>query len=387
MCKLRFFAFFIAAAFFLIPSVARAQATPNEIKLLTQNTGWALLHGRLYWTNDFGQDWRDITPKAAASGRESIADVFFLDTSDGWALLRNPESDGGRYGGWSFELAATEDGGITWSVTPVAIPNWDPKSYTLGGSGTLDFVDASHGWVDLSLQSSPAANWGRLLATSDGGATWRTVPAPIGFGDVRFISTQTGWGAGGPGGTELVVTRDGGKTWQHVRVQAPPQFRKAIHASYLAPLFTGALRGFLPVMYTGAAPGGGSEALGVSVFGTTNGGRTWHLAAVLKSAGGSSGGAFSLAATDETLVVPDMPWRGRLSISELPTSGPGAPALGVWPLRSQVGGASFASPNQGWVLAGKLYATADGGQTWTDITPKTPSAPPHHGFVPPTPHF
>src|SRR6267378_8174970 len=36
-----------------------------------------------------------------------------------------------------------------------------------------------------------------------------------------------------------------------------------------------------------------------------------------------------------------------------------------------VGGASFATPYQGWVIVGdgNLLSTTDGGATWTDITP------------------
>jgi photosystem II stability/assembly factor-like uncharacterized protein len=55
-------ALLIIAIFLILPSAGRAQATPSDIKLLTQNTGWAIAGGRLYSTTNGGSSWTDVTP-------------------------------------------------------------------------------------------------------------------------------------------------------------------------------------------------------------------------------------------------------------------------------------------------------------------------------------
>ena len=164
MRKLRFFVFLIAATFFLAPSAASAQA----MRLLTRNSGWFLLYGRLYWTNDFGHDWRSISPPGAQIyGPYMISDVFFLNTSDGWALLVRRSSI--ATGTFDDALAATHDAGITWSVTALHVASPHPGSMPLAGSGTVFFHDRTHGWIDLGVVSSLAVMHGLLFSTGERG--------------------------------------------------------------------------------------------------------------------------------------------------------------------------------------------------------------------------
>ena len=66
-----------------------AHAEPR-MGLVAPGVGWALQNqstgqakdDHLFWTNDDGADWRDITPQDRAS--RQIAGVFFLDASRGW---------------------------------------------------------------------------------------------------------------------------------------------------------------------------------------------------------------------------------------------------------------------------------------------------------------
>jgi photosystem II stability/assembly factor-like uncharacterized protein len=380
--KLRSAAMTLCLVAIFLPSLARAQATANNMKLLTENTGWALMNGHLYWTTDFGQDWRDITPPAAASprGSEQIADVFFLDISNGWALLRVPAS-GGEYGDWRFDIASTSNAGIAWSVVPVAIPNWNPRAYSLGGSGTIDFVDTMHGWLDLSIQSSPATNWGALFVTSDGGQTWEWAPttrtAPGVFGSLRFVSPAFGWLAGGPGDTELYVTRDGCRSWQKVSPPAPPQAGPDPLARFNAPAFQDSLRGLLPVSY---APSRGWAPPKLVVFTTADGGRTWSPTIVLT--GDQADNWVPVTTVGSAVVVPVAPTYGRVRV--LPVAGDSSVPPTVETSKAGVVGLSFVDSERGWVLhfGGPLCATGDGGATCKDITPKAPATEPHPIITP-----
>ena len=58
-------------------------AGDSSMQLITHDIGWALDRGRLYWTNDVGNRWTDISPGSSAH----LDDVFFLDATRGWTLL------------------------------------------------------------------------------------------------------------------------------------------------------------------------------------------------------------------------------------------------------------------------------------------------------------
>jgi len=147
--------------------------------------------------------WSGLAQHHAAAqpaGATQIANVFFLNESDGWALLRTshpPITNGVVFGDWGFELAYTDNGDASWTETPVQLPGLG-KWEELGGDGTIDFVDPSHGWIDLSLVSSAAFNSGVLFSTSDGGETWQRVrSAPMIAASIKFVTLKEGWMAGG----------------------------------------------------------------------------------------------------------------------------------------------------------------------------------------------
>lgn len=70
----------------------------------------------------------------------------------------------------------------------------------------MSFADASTGWA--------AGAGGTILATADGGATWRRQPSGV-YSDLHglwFADSRRGWAAGANGA--LLVTVNGGLTWQ-----------------------------------------------------------------------------------------------------------------------------------------------------------------------------
>lgn len=207
------------ACFLLVLCAATAIALPAQdrsMQLLTPDVGWALTGGQLFWTTDGGDAWRDITPAPASRSHllpgqlpaRAISSVFFLDTSTGWLLLAGGDEKTDEL--W-LDLAATADAGATWSTTRVTLPHTEPG--TLNGYGRIDFVDGLHGWMDLDMVSSSAFRPALFLETKDGGKTWDRPPAsPQVGGDIRFVTLQDGWLAGGPANGDLYVTHDGSKT-------------------------------------------------------------------------------------------------------------------------------------------------------------------------------
>lgn len=233
-------------------------------------TGWVVSAANLLMTTDGGRNWRDVTP---AGARGSCCAVFFLDRLHGWA--------GGGYDITSrmVRIYRTADGGMTWRQVGAAGPAQSQYSCC----STLSFVDQQHGWlmhVESAGVGSPG-NVGKLLRTTDGGASWspmRDLPATPAshLGGVlpemtlaRFVSVSTGWYVGTNGGGEesLYRTADGGQTWTEQAVPIPAyELEASRHLS--APTFLNGVEGVLPITLDD-----GTVVLDFS----NDGGVSWHM--------------------------------------------------------------------------------------------------------------
>jgi photosystem II stability/assembly factor-like uncharacterized protein len=127
----------------------------------------------------------------------------------------------------------------------------------------VQFTDPGHGWV---------AGAGRIMATSDGGASWtRQYAGQADLDQVDFIDAQHGWAAGGD---SLLRTTDGGASWTAL---AEPCQGELSSLHFVSPTL-----GYAVAAKTTAAAGGeqspggqDTTALGGSLLRTTNGGSTW----------------------------------------------------------------------------------------------------------------
>lgn len=353
---------------FLLAS-ASAQLLPmgvQHMQLLTPEIGWASTPNQLFWTSDAGRNWKNVTPSTSPTGK--VAAVFFLDASRGWVLSSGWEQSTGAP---RFELAFTNNAGTSWLITPVKIRDLSPPAPNLGGGGHIDFVDPMHGWMNLDVVSSSNFSAGILLATDDGGSSWHRAPKSPGVsGSIRFVSNSEGWLSGGPN-EQLFVTRDGSNTWQEVSLPAPAQLHPT-RSTYELPTFTDSKNGFLPVRYS-------AEALASSVvlFATHDAGTTWAPQTALPA---TQHERERLAVTDSSLIVASLSGGTQLTVTRSTSAGTSSksahvdlPGFGVVKL-------SFSDINHGWALAfrgtwGKLLSTADGGATWTDITPRSGAGP------------
>jgi photosystem II stability/assembly factor-like uncharacterized protein len=221
--------------------------------------------------------------------------------------------------GWAVgsrgALLATEDGGATWRSLPA------PTEDSLRD---VFFVDASNGWVVCERNLHPLRDdtepRSYLLRTSDGGRTWeRVAPAASGaegrLVGVRFADASHGWAFGELGA--LYATRDGGQTWTR---QGVPTRRLLLGAKFLD-----ARRGWL----VGA---------GGTLLRTDDGGANWREGLLLGRGERSAAPAGAL----QTVAAP-------------------APRFNA---------VDFADARRGWVVGsrGIVYATDDGGRTWREQT-------------------
>jgi len=345
----------------MVSSVAAAQSDNiHSMKLLTSQVGWAASQSRLFWTTSTGDSWSEITPKASTP--MTIASVFFLDASTGWALLSDENEDKPR-----FTLASTTSAGSTWTLTAITIP--EAQTIQLSGGGCIDFSDSLHGWIVLTQVSSSAFSLGILLKTEDGGSTWQATSGNLPIADpLRFFTSKDGWMAR-LGGDELYVTHDGANSWQEVSLKAPPQVYPAVHATYDLPMFEDSKHGFLPVTYAQTACKGSALVL----FATDNGGKTWVPYRILPNLTGSSiGQTIPSTVVQSNLMSAQVSGATVLTFTTVAADGKvlSSTSADAAPAGSAVFDLSFASDTLGWVLtSGGLLSTTDGGITWVDITP------------------
>lgn len=177
-----------------------------EFNLLDSTTGWVWLENRLYWTEDNGNSWQDITP----NGNEDlqIAAVFFPQPGLGYVLMNNPEPEDQQ----KLWLVQTTNPKIGWNYQEIFLPDngqWNPpiESYR------LDFLDEHHGWLMVKYAGSSNFNLGALYLTRDGGASWVKSDL-MEAGELYFSNPDIGWWVSGLNDSEIYQTTDSGLTWQ-----------------------------------------------------------------------------------------------------------------------------------------------------------------------------
>jgi photosystem II stability/assembly factor-like uncharacterized protein len=361
----------IILAALAVPEFFPALAQAQQMKLLTPSTGWVSNNGHLYWTTDSGSHWADITPippNAHVRG-VGLLSVYLLNTQEGWAIISYPETvvpvtpQSLRTRGTIYDIAQTVDGGQTWSFLPLTYPplaKWQED--VIVGPSSLYFLDSQRGWMVMAFTGNSQP--GKLLSTQDGGRTWNWVNSPGLSGIIQFTSPQSGWLLGGPY-DQLFNTRDGGKSWHEAQLPVPPQVGAAKDATVQAPpTFEDSEHGLLAVHYSGPE----QTPAKLAVYSTTDSGETWKPVKVVPEAHAIGqgvklpfalvGSVLFVATGGEIVKVGRVPLAGDVETS-VTASGTGTAAL------------SFADPNNGWALGmgGKLLGTADGGETWRNITP------------------
>ena len=225
---------------------------------------------------------------------------------------------------------------------------------------------------------------GRLLATRDGGPTWRTIAATPFVGPIDFTTASDGWGVAGPVGSvstgalpatvtgALYHTTNGGRSWQRQSICTTTS-TSGTFTDCGTPRFFARRIGVLPV--TTVDRHAGRAAL--TVERTTNGGRTWsgtRLPSVpatpsMRYGSGQAGKFVAISATNWIALVGPRLYETTDAGSRWTTLAPkpDLPASRVFEL-------DFTSARAGWVLADPVSSdanaqpifdyTINSGRTW-----------------------
>jgi len=300
-------------------------------------------------------------------------------------------SDEGMTGGvgWAMNglgLWLTTDGGRTWlTATP---PHVRATGDAVARIGQIQFVDPKHGWLTAGdvfggfkiPKHAASLRHMEIDRTTDGGRTWKASVPPgcletCGGDYISFLDTRHGFAIATKG---LFKTNDGGASW--TRVSRPP-FAGAI-------TFLDERHGFgVSDSFRWAPPKYDIPIGGGVLYRTVDGGVTWSRVVLRAPRAYARWERTSDPVTffdNRNGVVPVRFRDPRTHAQRLvvyATSDGGAtwtarpaPATVTW---SATWGLPttwyFSAPNaRDWVVTGKrvLYVTADGGLTWRTIHPR-----------------
>ena len=329
-------------------------------------------------------------------------DIDLLDAAKAWALTSNCDPYSGA--ACNYSVAATVDGGRTWSKAVHVGPSFDPTNgdaprtirfvnvsdgFVYGGGGAFATHDGGRTWNGLDLHATfvnaisglgktvwavtyPCAKGTscsyELRASSDGGRSWSAPQSlPIGFSpfDLSLFATSglivtslTG---------DMEITADGAKTWRAIASRCSNNPFRA----WVATADGNELWELCIGNPQATAPDFSDKVLYVS----EDGGYTWSQAGTSRAGGTlpvvgtqvsilSTGLHALLFGTDKSQLLL------TTDTGSTWTQVPSSPSSGVGRIR-------FVSPQVGWAkdtIQGAIWITTDGGLSWTQLPAYTPSA-------------
>lgn len=168
--------------------------------------------GIIYRSSDAGVSWQQEN-----SGTDrNLVSVSFASKEVGVAV-----GDAGT-------ILRTQDSGATWRKIPVPeqIPLPEEAAETIAPGDILlydvSFPTSDNAWI--------VGEFGVILASTDGGASWVAQKSPVQstlFG-VDFTDAQNGWSVGLS--SVMLRTHDGGQTWEPVKIPTRPGFSLSIYS-------------------------------------------------------------------------------------------------------------------------------------------------------------
>ena len=224
-------------------------ALPNVTSFFFVNEKNGFAVGRkstLLKSNDGGLQWKtveNLTPLISA-GSESdslsfgFSDVYFMNPEIGWAI--------GNYNGRNTSIVGallmTTDSGENWQRIPLSFQNKNKSTGMVKGAlRSVRFNDVNNGIVTGEIEEG-SENYFITLKTRDGGETWEQMRVPaVGSHHSQFVDAARGWTAATTVressaeariyDTILLRTENGGKSWETDYVARGKQVRSMFFIS------------------------------------------------------------------------------------------------------------------------------------------------------------
>jgi photosystem II stability/assembly factor-like uncharacterized protein len=310
---------------------------------------------------------------SSVGGLGYLRSVAFSDATHGWAVGEDTDSSNSGEG---LRILVTSDGGATWTAQDAGIAS-------KGALCSVTFVDTKHGWAVGGNVSGVDPGDAVILATSDGGATWKAQDASdAGSGSlllsVSFVDALHGWAVGtkpqsGHEAPIILATSDSGAIWK-AQDASSAGTRGQLNSVH----FIDAARGWA----VGEATDSNGHAAGGVILATSNGGATWEAQEAGSASATGELDSIASAGSSHLWAVGQADSNDTISAVIVATRDGGA----TWKAQdaSDAGtrggliSVAFADAERGWAVgAGHwdestntirpvILATSDGGETWKE---------------------
>lgn len=258
-------------------------------QLFATGSGYVRTAKSLWWTDNRGSSWRNITPSGLSAAQLQSAAIAVLP--DGHAWIAIPPGQGGR--SLSLLRRSAANPGWTTSTVPFTALVIPPGATA---NTSLSFTDPDDGWLLIADQLMHTAV-GELLHTTDGGASWvtqasqRTLPVT---GRVHFVTRQVGYldANSAMGARGWWTSRDAGQSWRQLQLPAPATKKPDTVNLISAPTLAG------DAIVVAASFATSAEGIddGVGIYRSIDQGATWT---VLSSGSDNPAEQYDFAATPD----------------------------------------------------------------------------------------
>jgi photosystem II stability/assembly factor-like uncharacterized protein len=340
----------------LIPSLI------DDADLVSGMSGWVQADGKMFWTDDGGSAWRDITPPVPEDAY--LWWVRFFDVQHGIALVvgENPPGE------WPSEVRIlvlrTDDGGRSWTGPA----EWATLSLLRRGWARYAYaLSQNRIWVSADITEMANSSTGEFFRADDGGRSWSEVSTFF-SGQVVFLTADTGFTAGFENSSipQLYRTRDGGKTWQQQNLAPIPDDERWYWHDYGIPVFFGPRDGVTAVALRGAD----WRWTDLVLYRTRDAGESWEQVAVFPGASESA----MITADSTPLDAASATIWGVVHTDEAEVTRDGGESFTRWDLSpmSYVPKLLLSEGSLAWALelhneGYHLYRSLDAGIHWEDV--------------------
>lgn len=206
----------------------RGLAVLNKDTAILVSAGQAELgQARIYRTVDGGETW-DLVFQTLEKG-------IFLDGAAFWDQRHGIVFGDPVNGKWV--VLTTTDAGVSWQrIASGGLPAMLPNEAAFAASNSsLLARNKNDAWI-----ASGGSERARMFHSSDRGLTWQVLDTPMpagataGIFGMRFWDPEHGIGVGGDhqrveqSSDNVILTSDGGRTWQRARPTDPPGLKEAV---------------------------------------------------------------------------------------------------------------------------------------------------------------
>jgi hypothetical protein len=169
-------------------------------------------------SSDRGERWTPVDVGSTADGAAGNSDVSLSVARDGTVYLVDLEFDPKVMAGIRVTVGVSRDVGATWRWTTLAREHWEDRPWVaVAPDGTAHVIWNDAGGVQHTMSRDFGTTWSAPQCLNHTGGSSHLAVGPHGKVAVRIVPSYAGGSRFSAGADFVVVSTDGGDTWQKGR--------------------------------------------------------------------------------------------------------------------------------------------------------------------------